>query len=294
MRVERLISQGHDATEQIEFANFLHLLGEGRLTPIQLLGIDYIQIPSDMCIAATENIEENIQLITDATFPNFLLQFSNPSYLLERTILSSRNLDADAINSFMLQRLPGDMVIMHSVDSIVDDQSGNLSAVYPTEFLNTLTPSGLPHHTLKLKVGMPVILLRNLQPSIGLCNGVRMMVRQISRRFVTCEIAVGAHRGRVVQIPRISLITTDADYPIKFKRRQFPILPAFAMTINKAQGQTFGFVGLYLQNAVFTHGQLYVAISRVSKRSDIRILTKFDTFLNLFVARNVVYQEVLL
>jgi hypothetical protein len=121
-----------------------------------------------------------------------------------------------------------------------------------------------------------------------------MMVRQISRRFVTCEIAVGAHRGRVVQIPRISLITTDADYPIKFKRRQFPILPAFAMTINKAQGQTFGFVGLYLQNAVFTHGQLYVAISRVSKRSDIRILTKFDTFLNLFVARNVVYQEVLL
>jgi hypothetical protein len=247
-----------------------------------------------MCIAATENIEQNIQLITDAAFPNFQLQHSNPTYLLERTILTSKNSDAGAINSFMLHRLPGDMRIMHSVDNIVDDQRGNLSAMYPTEFLNTLTPSGLPHHTLQLKVGMPVILLRNLQPSIGLCNGVRMMVQLISRRFLTCQIAVGAHRGRVVHIPRISLITTDSDYPIKFKRRQFPILPAFAMTINKVQGQTFGFVGLYLQNSVFTHGQLYVALSRVSRKSNIRILTKYDPVLNLFFARNVVYQEVLL
>ena len=48
-------------------------------------------------------------------------------------------------------------------------------------------------------------------------------------------------------------------FPIPFRRRQFPIRPWFAITINKAHGQMLDRVGIYLPQAIFSHGQLYVA-----------------------------------
>ena len=56
------------------------------------------------------------------------------------------------------------------------------------------------------------------------------------------------------------------------RRRQFPVRLAWAMTINKAQGQTLCQVGLYLPKPVFSHGQLYVALSRVGSSSRLRIV----------------------
>jgi ATP-dependent DNA helicase PIF1 len=51
-----------------------------------------------------------------------------------------------------------------------------MEALYPTEFLNSLSITGLCDHELHLKVGVPVMLLRNLDPSRGLCNGTRLIV----------------------------------------------------------------------------------------------------------------------
>jgi ATP-dependent exoDNAse (exonuclease V) alpha subunit len=61
-------------------------------------------------------------------------------------------------------------------------------------------------------------------------------------------------------------------FPFKFKRKQFPIRLSFAMTINKAQGKTIPIVGVYLPEPVFSHGQLYVALSRATAKSNIKIL----------------------
>jgi ATP-dependent exoDNAse (exonuclease V) alpha subunit len=61
-------------------------------------------------------------------------------------------------------------------------------------------------------------------------------------------------------------------FPFKFKRKQFPIRLSFAMTINKAQGKTIPIVGVYLLEPVFSHGQLYVALSRATAKSNIKIL----------------------
>ena len=57
-------------------------------------------------------------------------------------------------------------------------------------------------------------------------------------------------------------------------RNQFPLIPAFAMTINKSQGQSFKNVGISLANPVFSHGQLYVALSRTRIRKGIKIFIK--------------------
>jgi len=151
----------------------------------------------------------------------------------------------------------------------------------------SLTLSGLPPHKLNIKLGAPVMLLRNMDPSRGHCNGTRYIVRQISRRYITAEIACSEYAGNDLLIPRIPLSPTDAGLPFTLRRRQFPLRPAFAITINKAQGQTLQCVGVLLDEPVFTHGQLYFASSRCGDPSRIRFYVQNRQTVN------VVYKEVL-
>jgi DNA helicase Pif1-like protein len=160
--------------------------------------------------------------------------------------------------------------------------------------LNSLNSSGIPPHKLILKKGAIVMLMRNLNPSLGLCNGTRLICQSFSPHLIQAKIITGVHKNQIVLIPRISLIPSDVQLPFEIKRRQFPIRLAFAMIINKAQGQTMKFVGIYLPQPVFSHGQLYVAVSRVSSTSNISIFVqgkKYKSETKVFT-KNVVYKEI--
>ena len=138
------------------------------------------------------------------------------------------------------------------------------------------------------------MLLRNLNPSKGLCNGTRMIVTVIRRRVLQCRIISGDQRfsGSTVFIPRIILQPSAESPAIPLKRRQFPVRLAFAMTINKSQGRSVKHVGVNLQTPVFSHGQLYVALSRCTFGERIRVLLPEENETKRTL--NVVYKKVLI
>jgi len=182
--------------------------------------------------------------------------------------------------------MPGDEHVFFSADTVEagDDREYGIA----TEFLNTITLPGMPPHWLALKVGVPVILLRNLDTSSGLCNGTRLIVRRLAHRLIVVEIVGGFHAGTILNIPRITTSSIGNHWPFTLLRRQFPVQLAFAMTINKAQGQTMGMVGIYLPEPVFTHGQLYVALSRATSVDNVSMHCP-----NEESTTNVVYTELL-
>jgi ATP-dependent DNA helicase PIF1 len=116
------------------------------------------------------------------------------------------------------------------------------------------------------------MILRNLDPDNGLCNGTRAIVTQLGNRVIQVRILGGSHARKLAFTPRITLTPSSEQVPFQLSRRQYPLRLAFAMTINKAQGQSVKNVGLDMRTQVFSHGQFYVAVSRCTSGQRIKIL----------------------
>ena len=198
------------------------------------------------------------------------------------------------VNEFVLSQIPGEEKEYLSSDSycLADENVGIEANWITAEFLNEIKCSGIPNHKLVLKKGVPIMLLRNIDQSSGLCNGTRLIVEELGNNVIGAIVVTGNKLGEKVYIPRMNLIPSDPGMPLKFQRRQFPITLCFAMTINKSQGQSLSFVGLFLLKPVFTHGQLYVAISRVKSRSGLKLLILDNDGNPCNITQNVVYPEV--
>lgn len=209
-------------------------IGDGKIPQDRETGL--ITPPNNFC-----TVVESTEQLIESVFPNIVQQFRSHKWLSERAILAPKNVHVNDINYVIQEKLPGEATTYKSVDAgLNEDEAVN----YPVEFQNSLDPPGFPPHRLVLKVGSPIILLRNIKPPT-LCNGTRLCVKKLMPNLIEATIISGKSAGEVVLLPRIPMIPTDM--PFEFKRLQFPVRLAFAMTINKAQGQTLQICGLNLQ-----------------------------------------------
>ena len=150
-------------------------------------------------------------------------------------MLTATNAIVDEVNTHILRELPQEKLkTYHNVDE-VDANTPDEKALWPVNFLNSLTPSGMPPHELTLAPGALVMLLRNLDADVGLCNGVRAIVVHAERRVLDVMLASGSKARARAFIHQLVLAPKNPDLPLVLRRKQFPVKLAWCMTLNKAQ-----------------------------------------------------------
>ncbi|EOA36911.1 hypothetical protein CARUB_v10011478mg [Capsella rubella] len=141
-----------------------------------------------------------------------------------------------------------------------------------------------PEFLSSIKVGCPVMLLRNIEARGGLMNDTRLQITQLAEFVIEAIIITGDRVGDKVLIPRT--------LPFLMRRRQLPLAVSFAMAIDISQGQSLSNVGLYLPRPCFSHGQLYVALSRVTSKKRLKVLIVDKDGKSKKKTTNVVFKDV--
>ena len=270
MRVEA------DDPDSQHFAQWLLDVGHGKDLPLD----HTFEIPQHMLCGP------DVSHLISEIYPNIQRGTQGEDlYFLQCAILCPRNSEVNEINTKLYSQFPGQGHVHHSAD-IAKGHNHNEAELYPVEYLNSLNFGGLPPSRLELKIGVPLMLLCNLDPGMGLCNGTQLWLLQKKN---ACLEVKGPSSGKLALIPCIPLTTDSDQLRFQLQHRQFPVRLAFAMTINKSQGQSLGTVGLDLRSSVFGHGQLYVGLSRGSNWNRVKVLLG-DTN----KTANIVYKDVLL
>ncbi|XP_025653144.1 uncharacterized protein [Arachis hypogaea] len=191
------------------FSDWILQIGEGRCGTVVNDKL-FVDIPSDLIIPVLENPVEDI---VNTIYPNLVQNFRDPSFFQDRAILAPTVDNVEEINNYIVDLLPGEEKNYLSADSICgSDVYSDVDVDWiNVEFLNQIRCSGLPNHSLKLKIGVPIILLRNIDPVGGLCNGTRLVVRDLGRTVIGADIVSGSNVGdKARRHPRWTFFSTVA------------------------------------------------------------------------------------
>ncbi|CAG8661536.1 18179_t:CDS:2 [Rhizophagus irregularis] len=210
------LQQTSDSVENLkqkEFAEFLLKIGDGTYT-INPGTENMITLPSNIVI-----IKGTLRNLIDFVYPDLVNNCGNADYMVSKAILTPKNINVDIISDIIMDQLPGEFVSYPSADYInLPEDAVEQPQLYSPEFLRSLRIPELPPGELKLKIGVPIILLRNLNPFEGLCNGTRLICCGFQSKVIDAEIITGSHIGKRVFIPCITLTSSETKLPFVLSR----------------------------------------------------------------------------
>lgn len=265
--------------EDIVFSEWVDSIGDGIVT----------DVPLHEMFRIVTSPEDLISFV----FPPEVLR--NPFACINRSILAPTNLQIKVYNDLILEQVAGEEKVFVAADHIKEaDDSGIISPDSVLDYTATHTPPGFPEHKLKIKTNAVFRLLRNFSIDQRLVKNVRVVVTHVGTRLITVrliheQITSIADHSEDVLIPRITFMHQLQSGHMLY-RKQFPLAPAYATTFNSCQGLTLERVAIDLTRPVFSHGQLYTALTRIRNRTNgIIRLNHGDT-----TTTNITYRELLL
>jgi ATP-dependent DNA helicase PIF1 len=273
-RLTQLIRHSQDPL----YAGFVNAIGDGAGPDIDLTFLLH-----------TTQIEDIIGFVYPASV------LLDPLACLKRGILAPTNKQVNEYNSIILNRINGECRQYFSADSLKEASDIGIDMEQSTlDYVACQTPHGLPPHCLQIKKNAVYRLLQNFSIDRQLVKNARVVVTELGTRIITVKV-LRDHPAFVndpeedVVLPQITFSHVLCSGHTLI-RRQFPLAPAYSTTIHSSQGQTYDKVGIDLTKPVFTHGQLYTALSRVRCREDalVRLLPNQNS------TTNITFHEILL
>lgn len=264
--------------EDLSYAEFVDLVGDGAGPHVPL---DLLQRVHDRTA------------LTEFVYPDDVL--ADPVLCLARAILAPTNAQVDEYNTDILARINGYSRTFYGADFLQEpEEVDDTAPALLLEQASRTSIPGIPAHALQVKTHCVYRLLCNFAPERGLVKNTRVVVMHIGKRIITVRLlrgigGVGTMDSEDILISRIPF-TTTLESGHTLVRRQFPLAPAYATTFNSCQGLTLDVVGVDLTRPVFSHGQLYTALSRIRHRSHAKVRLRPGQRMT----KNVTYHEVLL
>jgi hypothetical protein len=212
----------------------------------------------------------------NALFPDHSHLDSSTSYA--KMYLSPINAHADDFNNYVLEQFPGMATTYYSSNSMKEQGDSEWTGLPRESLFNQAEGSGVPRHTLKLKVGVICFVMRNLSFALGIVKNSRIRVMELHQRHVVVEtIARAGYPSKRFAITRIYFEFKENSFTgYSILRRQIPLRLAYGCSFNGCQSATAEKVVIDVRTPVFSHGQLYTAMSRVRKQNDLIIRRDFD------------------
>ncbi|KAG5609537.1 hypothetical protein H5410_020818 [Solanum commersonii] len=166
-----------------------------------------IEIPHSLIIPFTFE-KESLNLLFRNTYPDLYTCCKKTSFITSRAILTTKNDFVDEINDMLISQFPNTKKVFIAIDETIDP---NDQSEYE-DFLHTLNPTGLPPYKLTLRKNCPIMLLRNLNPCEGLCNGTRLICNDFKPHVISATISSGDFKNTHFNMTKrytINMITPD-------------------------------------------------------------------------------------
>ncbi|XP_026446496.1 uncharacterized protein LOC113347124 [Papaver somniferum] len=223
---------------------------------------------------------EFLNAVIAASYSDLLRNKFSKKYVAHTTIMVVQDDHMDEINRHTTSLFPGEERQYLSKDyiSFATENYNEAKQLYPTEFLNKVEIAYMPKHELRLKIGLPITLLRCLDEKKGIITGTRLIITQLLEHEIVAEVLTGPAVGKKVVIGKHVMKSTNA---IPLTRCQFPVKIAIVMHMDRSRGQSLHNAGFYFKSGSFDEDNnlAYIGISNTGKgasKTKITIIKKND------------------